>query len=58
LPADHVDTDGRPRLPQVGGAGRGGTELRVAAGDLAVTVLGPVEQRIDLVVGVGKEPVQ
>jgi hypothetical protein len=57
-PADHIHTDARPRLPQIGGAGRGGTELRMAAGDLDITVVVPVEQRTDLVVGVRDEAVQ
>ena len=56
-PADHVGTDGRPRLPQVGGASRGSTDLRMAV-DLDSTVPVPVEQRARLVVGVGDETVQ
>src|SRR5215471_10906103 len=58
--ADHVGADGRPRGAQVVGTGGGCVEDQagVGAGDLDVSVVIPVEQRADLVVGVGDEAVE
>src|SRR5215831_7756280 len=51
---------GRPRGTQILGTGGGGMEdqARVGAGDLGVSVVIPVEQRADLVVGVGDKTVE